>query len=105
MAHEHGHEQKHVEPNMGVYVGVFIAIGVLVLVAAGVSFSGASADTRLVLNLIIASVQVALLSVFFMHLKQSDKLTWLIAAAGLFWLFLLFVLLLTDYVTRYYVTY
>ena len=94
---------------------LFAAIAVLILVAVGVSFMGEMPEAgkdvtskggmRLTLNMVIASVQVALLSLIFMHLKKSDNLTWLIVGAGIFWLFILFVLLLTDYVTRQYGVY
>ena len=42
-----------------------------------------------------------LIFLFFMHLKGSDNLIWLVVGASLFWLIILFVLLLNDYVTRH----
>jgi caa(3)-type oxidase subunit IV len=50
----------------------------------------------------VAVVQAIVLGVFFMDLKHADKQTWLIAAAGIFWTFLLFLFTLTDYLTRHY---
>jgi caa(3)-type oxidase subunit IV len=84
---------------------LFVVLAVLTLAAVGVSMTGMSGNTRLVVNLIIAGVQASVLSLFFMHLRKSDAITWLVAAAGLFWMFILFVLLLTDYLTRQYGAY
>jgi hypothetical protein len=36
-----------------------------------------------------------------MDLRQADKLTWLVALSGVFWTFLMFLFVLTDYLTRH----
>jgi caa(3)-type oxidase subunit IV len=99
------HEKDHEQPSMSQYYGLFFVIAVLMIVTVAISFTGWPGHTRLILNLLIAGAQAALLSLFFMHLRKSDPVTMLVAAAGLFWLFLLFVLILTDYVTRHYAAY
>jgi len=53
-------------------------------------------------DLAIAAVQTGIMGYFFMDLKQADTLTWLCVGAAGFWLTLLFVFTLTDYVTRHY---
>jgi cytochrome c oxidase subunit IV len=51
--------------------------------------------------LLIASIKASLVALFFMGLRYThQKMVWIIAAAGLFWLFLLLSLSATDYVTR-----
>jgi len=97
-------EQSGAEPSKGSYFMIFFLIAVLIVVAIGVSFAklGASAVYP---NLLIAGLQSCLLAYFFMHLKGAEKMTWLIVGAGLFWLFLLFLLLLNDYVTRHFAAY
>jgi caa(3)-type oxidase subunit IV len=99
------YETTDERPSMSSYYGLFFVIAVLMIVTVAISFTGLPGHTRLILNLLIAGAQAALLSLFFMHLRKSDPVTLLVAAAGLFWLFLLFVLILTDYVTRYYAAY
>jgi cytochrome c oxidase subunit 4 len=37
---------------------------------------------------------------FFMEVRWSAKLTWIFAAAGFFWLLILFTLVASDYLTR-----
>ena len=99
MAHEHK------EPAMGTYYMVFIGIAVMTLANIGISFLEASGPVRAMMNFGIATVQAVLLAYYFMHVKAADKVTWIVIAAGMFWLFLLFVLILTDYVTRQYGVY
>jgi cytochrome c oxidase subunit IV len=41
-----------------------------------------------------------LIMLFFMHVRSSGRLTWIVAGAGLFWLSILFGLTLTDLLTR-----
>jgi cytochrome c oxidase subunit 4 len=106
-AHEHAPNNTHddefaaAKKNYGL---VFVLIAALVFLAAGVSFMNLGGAT-VYANLIIAGTQAALLAYFFMHLKNADRLTWLVAGAGLFWVGIMFLLLLTDYVTRYIAAY
>lgn len=89
------------EPSNSTYFLVYGLIVALIFAAVGVSLNGESLGGAAVyLNLLIAGAQASLLAFFFMHLKGADHLTWLVAGAGVFWLVILFVLLLTDYVTR-----
>jgi cytochrome c oxidase subunit 4 len=37
---------------------------------------------------------------YFMHLRYSSRLTWVVAGAGFFWLFILMALTMSDYLTR-----
>ncbi|WP_244860090.1 c-type cytochrome [Nitrosococcus oceani] len=55
---------------------------------------------NLVINIFIAIGQTLLVLTFFMHLRYRDHLVRIFAAAGFFWLLLLFVFTLSDYITR-----
>jgi len=55
----------------------------------------------LVLQLAIATVQATLVCYHFMHLKQGDKVVILTALASVFWVGILFVLFMADYMTRH----
>lgn len=83
------------------YFALFAVIAVLFLVTIGVSFTPWDGGLRLAINLAITVVQVALLSLFFMHLRQSDRLTILVALTGLFFVGIMFVLILADYIYRH----
>jgi len=92
-------EHSNAAPSKASYLLIYLVIASLIFLAISVSFMGLG-QSAVFLNLLIAGTQASLLVYFFMHLKTADKLTWLIVGAGLFWIFILFVLLLTDYVTR-----
>ncbi len=50
--------------------------------------------------LAIAAFKAVLVVLFFMHVKYSTRLTWAVAAGGLFWLLILLTLTMSDYLTR-----
>jgi cytochrome c oxidase subunit 4 len=50
--------------------------------------------------LAIAIGKALLVALFFMHLRYSARLIWIVAAGGLFWLGILLALTLSDYLTR-----
>jgi cytochrome c oxidase subunit 4 len=80
---------------------VFLAVVGLALVT--VFLSGALGPTKftLPLQLAIASVQATIVAYFFMHLRQGDKVVTLTALSSIFWMGILFVLFLADYLTRH----
>jgi caa(3)-type oxidase subunit IV len=51
-------------------------------------------------GLAIAALKLGVIALYFMRLREHRGLTRVVAAAGLFWLGLLFVLVLSDYLTR-----
>jgi cytochrome c oxidase subunit 4 len=55
-----------------------------------------------VLALGIATAKAALIVVYFMHLRSSPKVVWVVAAATVVWLGILFTLTFSDYETRAY---
>jgi cytochrome c oxidase subunit IV len=55
--------------------------------------------------LVIAVVKATLVVLFFMHVKFSSRLTWAVVAGSLFWLGIMFVLTMGDYLTRGWRTY
>ena len=93
-------EHSHAEPSPSSYYVIYLLIVGLIVAAVAASCADLG-PAAIYANLLIAAAQASLLAYFFMHLKGADNLTWLIAGAGLFWLVILFIFLLTDYVTRY----
>ena len=53
------------------------------------------------LQLTIASIQAGTVGYYFMHLRQGEKVVILTALSSLFWMGILFVLFLSDYMTRH----
>ena len=55
--------------------------------------------------LAIAVFKAVLVVLFFMHVKYSTRLTWVVVIGGVFWLGILLALTLSDYATRPWRTY
>jgi len=50
--------------------------------------------------LIIATIKMLLVILFFMHVRYKPPLTWVFAAAGFIWLVIMIDLTLSDYMSR-----
>ena len=82
-----------------VYYGVFIAllVGTAVTVLAAQVDFGRMND---VVAMTIAVTKMTLVLLFFMHVRYSSRLVWVIVAAMFFWLIILLSLTLSDYTSR-----
>jgi cytochrome c oxidase subunit 4 len=88
----------HVAPK-SMYYGVFGALIVGTALTVLVAFYDLGALNNIVM-LLIASVKALLVILFFMHVRWSTRLTWVVAASGFVWLIILFGLTMTDYLSR-----
>lgn len=89
---------EHVVPRK-VYYAVFAALLVLTAITTAVAFVDLG-PWNTVVALGIAFVKATLVALFFMHVKYSPRLTQVVVAGGLFWLAILIVLTLSDFVSR-----
>jgi cytochrome c oxidase subunit IV len=90
---------EHIVP-IKVYVTIFLAlmVGTALTVWAGLQdFPG---PMNVVIALTIAVIKATLVVLYFMHVRYSSRLIWLIFASALFWLGILFALTFSDYWTR-----
>jgi cytochrome c oxidase subunit 4 len=85
--------------NPAVLLIVFAAVIGLSLASVGLSSLGLG-KLALPMQLAIGAVQAGLVAYHFMHLKQGDKVVILTALASIFWMGILFVLFMADYMTR-----
>jgi len=53
-----------------------------------------------VVALTIASIKATLVVLYFMHVRYSGRLVWLVIVAALLWLAILFAITFSDYWTR-----
>ena len=84
---------------ISLYLKVWAALVGLLALTIGVSFLplgpfGPAA------NLGIAVAKALLVLLFFMHLRTSDRLTWVMAGGAFYWLGIMAVLMLSDVLTR-----
>ena len=89
---------KAPEP-IAVYFRVTGALFALLALTVGLAFVDMG-PFNIVVAMTIAFVKALLVVLFFMHVKYSSKLVMLFAAAGVFWLAILFMFTLSDFLTR-----
>ena len=84
---------------LSVYWGVFLAlvVGTLVTVWSATIDLGA---LNVIVALVIATAKALLVVLYFMHVKYASKLTWLFVASGFFWLLIMLVITMNDYISR-----
>lgn len=90
---------EHIVP-VRVYVTIFLALMVgtaLTVFAAFQDFPGA---LNVVIAMTIAVAKATLVVLYFMHVRYSARLIWVIMASALFWLAILFAFTFSDYRTR-----
>ena len=75
---------------------ILLVLLVLTVVAAGIEH----AVLGIVVALTIAVVKAALIVYYFMNVRFADTVTRLFVVASFFWLLLLLVILMADYVSR-----
>jgi cytochrome c oxidase subunit 4 len=76
--------------------GALLVLTFLTVVAANFDF-GAMND---VVAMTIAVAKAMLVILFFMHVRYSSRLIWVVVAGAFFWLGILLVLTLGDYMSR-----
>jgi cytochrome c oxidase subunit 4 len=81
------------------YVVVFLALLVLTALTTTVAFVDLGLGSPIV-ALTIAIVKASVVVLFFMHLRYSGRLIWVVSGAAVFWLIILLALTLSDYLTR-----
>lgn len=93
------HSEHHIVSPL-LYLGILVAL----LAGTGITVWAATIDLgrfNIVLALLIATIKMSLVILFFMHGKYSPKRTQLVIISGFFWLALMLGLTLMDYTTRH----
>ena len=88
----------HVSP-VSTYVAIFAALIVFTAITVWVAFYDFGVMNDLV-AMGIAVAKATLVILFFMHVRYSTKLTKLTVIGGFVWLFIFFLLIFSDYLTR-----
>ena len=85
------------------YYLIFVTLLLLTLVTVDVAFFNAG-WLNFPLAMTIATCKALLVILYFMHVRYSSRLTWVVLGAGFFWLLILMALTLSDYLTRGWLT-
>ncbi len=88
----------HVVP-LKTYFTVFAALMVFTAITVAVAFLDLGPANNVVM-LSIAVVKATLVVMFFMHVKYGTRLIPLVAASGFFFVMLMFVIMMSDYMSR-----
>jgi cytochrome c oxidase subunit IV len=83
----------------GMYYSIFAALMVLTVITVAVAYVNLGAANKAV-ALGIATFKATLVVLFFMHVKESSRLTKVIVVSGFFFLAILIALTMSDYTTR-----
>src|SRR5687768_17038424 len=87
-----------------VSVRVYITIFLVLLVGTALTVWAAFIDFPFGLNTIIAMTiavtKATFVVLYFMHVRYSARLVWVIVGSALFWMAILFAFTLADYATR-----
>jgi cytochrome c oxidase subunit IV len=90
---------EHIVP-----VRIYITIFIVLLVGTALTVMAAFVDFPWRLNTIvaltIATIKATFVVLYFMHVRYSSRLIWVILAAALFWMAILFAFTFSDYLTR-----
>jgi cytochrome c oxidase subunit IV len=87
---------------------IYVVIWAILMVFTATTVYAATVELgvfNIVVALLIATIKGTLVVLFFMHLRSSPKLTMVTVIASIFWLFILFSLTMTDYISRAWSTY
>lgn len=84
----------------GLYFTIFGALILGTILTVAVTYVNLG-ELNLIIALLIAFTKATLVVLFFMHVKQSSKLTKVFVLAGLFWVGILLTLTSSDYISRH----
>ena len=82
------------------YLYVCVLLVLLTFLTVGLSFLHVPPNWHVVVGLVIATCKASLVVLFFMHVLVSRRIIWTVLLVAAFWLGILFVLTLSDYLTR-----
>lgn len=100
MAHEHSErDPKHHVTSPGFYFLIFGALMVLTAITVAVSQVDFGALNTPV-ALLIAGIKATLVILYFMHVRHSTRLTWVVVIGSFIWVGVMFVLTWGDYIGR-----
>lgn len=99
-AHHDDHEEHMGLPTYLMVFGILVVGTILTYLVSTIDLDGIFAGANTLVALLIAFTKMIFVVWFFMHVKYSSKLIWLTAAAGLYWLAIMFAFTMQDYLTR-----
>jgi cytochrome c oxidase subunit IV len=81
-----------------VIFGALMVLTIITVIAANIDLGSEKLNT--IVALAIAVTKAVLVILFFMHVRYSSRLTWVVVAGGFLWLFIMVGLTMSDYLSR-----
>ncbi len=101
-AHAHAHDAHdahgHIAP-ISMYLGVFAILLASTAITVAVAFVDLGFMNTAV-ALAVAVTKATFVVLYFMHVRWASRLTWVVIAASIFWLLLMFFIGMTDFMSR-----
>jgi cytochrome c oxidase subunit IV len=95
--HGRGHDQPHIGPKT--YLVIYFALlGLMTLTVVAALFDLGAANFAVAMGIAVAKMLLIIL--YFMHVRYSERLTWVFCSAAFLWLLIFIVGTLNDYFTR-----
>src|SRR5688572_15717887 len=90
---------EHIVPRSTYYLvfGALLVLTAVTVIVANFNFPWILND---VVAMSVAVTKMMLVLLFFMHVRYSSRLIWVVVASMFFWLIILLALTLTDYASR-----
>ena len=95
MSSTNGHHVASVQLYMVIFAALIVGT-ILTVVVAKFDFG----FMNNIVMLAIACTKALLVVLYFMHVRWSTRLTWVVAGSGFFWLLIMFGLTMADYMSR-----
>jgi cytochrome c oxidase subunit IV len=94
---------EHIVP-----VRIYLMIFFVLLVGTALTVAAAFVDFpwrfNTVVALTIATIKATFVVLYFMHVRYSARLVWVILVAAFFWMAILFAFTFSDYFTRHWLS-
>jgi len=99
---DHSHAPDHAEhvDSPAELLVTFVAVAALTVLNLVIS-SAVENPLRLGLQLAVGTVQAVIIARTFMHMRRSDTMTYLTVGSALFFMSIMFILILSDMLTRH----
>ena len=90
---------EHIVP-VRIYVTIFLVLLMGTALTVLAAFQDFPWQLNTIVAMTIAITKATFVVLYFMHVRYSARLVWVIVASALFWLVILFALTFSDYWTR-----
>ena len=84
-----------------VYITIFLVLLVGTALTVWVAFLDFPGRLNTIIALAIATAKATFVVLYFMHVRYSARLIWVIVGSALFWMAILFAFTFADYMTRH----